>query len=373
MRRRDASQIVATATLPTCVGVSRPSFVFRWYIRATEARQTQGAFAPRNNDLEWVEIDPGMDTFGQTNAVVSVKRGFHFADNRRAVLLVKPFTWLPCLRYELKVVVHFASSGGNRSVSNFQTAVVEQARGQVHAIIDAVDTIITADQPLSLNASSSYDEDGLSPDVDLVFAWECTSLVTGKACGVDALGWTSHALQLPPGTLPVRSRVRFSVTVSSNAHSVFPCYSKKPRRATDWVVVTVKDIPAPNIRVQVCTVPACTKPIPVVQGRAAVNFRPSQSYYLRMSAAMPLVVHGEGSTHDQLTAQCGAALESRWFASIEPPAASIDTQPLTQPHRMPLAGTETFKFTLGDSPRITTAGAGYKFIMQVYKHTIEEI
>ena len=358
VRRSDTSEMVARATLPTCVGAVEPSFVFHWYVRAKEEEQ-EGVVVASHDNFEWVDVHEAKIS-GKERAFVNVK-GFHFTDKRRAALSARPFTWLPCRVYEMKAVVDFASRG-NAFVSNFQTAVVRQTRGKVHAIIDALDMIVTVNQAVTLNASSSYDEDGLAPDVNLTFAWKCTTVPGGKPCNVGIANQTSDTLFVRPGSLPPRSRMKVSVTVSSDAHPVFPCYPKKPRRATDWVVITVANVPAPDVRVQVCATPVCASPSPLVQGRAVVNFRPGQSYYLRMNADMPV----EDPSEDHATAKCGDTLESYWMSSIDAhnAAASINTKPLTKPHPLPPSGIEIFKFTLSHS-QSTAVGTSYKFTMKL--------
>ena len=357
VRRRDASEFVTTATLPTCVGAVEPSFAFHWYIRAVQQRA--GGTIAQHGDTDWVALH-ARHTLSKQHAFVNVK-GLYFTDKRRATLAARPFTWLPCLAYEVKAVVEFASRG-NASVSNFQIAVMEQTPGKVHANIDALDTTITANQAMVLNASSSYDEDGLAPDVNLTFVWTCTNVPAGTPCNVGITGQTSDTLHLRPGTLPARSRVRISVTVSSNAHPVFPCYPKEPRRATDWVVITVAKVPSPNVRVQVCATPACADPSPLVQARAVVNFRPGRAYYLRMSAAMPEL----DSSDVHATVKCGDTLASNWTSNVEvhDVAGFVNTRSLTEPHPLPPSRMETFKFSL-TNPSGAALGASYKFTLKV--------
>ena len=357
VRRRDASEIVAIATLSTCGGAVEPSFVFRWYLRTMQ--QQAGGVAALHDDFEWIDVQAANTSTGKY-AVVKVG-GLLFTDNRRATLSTKPFTWLPCLSYEVKAVVAFASRG-KASVSNFQTAAVEQTRGKVHANIDALDMTITADQAVVLNASSSYDEDGLAPKVNLTFVWKCTNMPAGTPCNVDITGQTSDTLHLRPGTLPARARVKVSVTVSSNAHPVFPCYPKQPRHATDWVVITVAEVPSPNVRLEVCATPLCAEPSPLIQSRAVVNFSPGRAYYLRMSADMPEL----DPTDDRAAAKCGETLKSYWTSNVETHefAGFINTRSLTEPHHLPPSRIETFKFSLANPPGAALS-ASYKFTMKV--------
>ena len=354
VRRRHASRIVATASLPTCAGASAPAFDFRWFVRVVEERGVSSRAL--HNEFDWVEID-ATNISEKEDAFIS-PGGFHFADKRRATLLAKPFTWCPCVEYEMKAMVQFASAD-NDPVSNFQTTLVQQAHGQVRAIIDLLNTTISPGQPLMLDASSSYDEDGLAPQVNLTFAWSCMNLTEGTPCHVQGVpSWTSDTLQLPAGALPTGSRVKFMVTVSSDAHPVFPCYPEEARQSTDWAFVVVASIPTPDVRVQVCATPSCEEPMPVIQERVVVNFRPGQSYYLHMSADMPAREH----KHGQAAAECGNALESHWSSSIVP--TCIDTASLTRQHSLPLSGVEIFKFTLKD--RLSaTMDAGYRFQIEV--------
>ena len=354
VRRQHATRIVATATIPTCAGARKPSFDFRWYVRVRE--ESSGRNRTFFNTVGWVGID--IANISKKEYGFESQGGFYFADARRAALLAKPFTWLPCAVYEMKATVQF-DSADNHPVSNFQTTTVQQAHGQVRAIIDSLNNTITSDQPLVLDASASYDEDALAPHVNLIFAWTCMTLPERTPCDLRGVpSWTSDTLQLPAGALPAGSHVKFMVTVSSDAHPVFPCYPEEPRQSTDWVFVTVADIPAPSIRVQVCATPSCAAPISVMQERVAVNFYPGQPYYLRMTADMPAREH----EHDKATAKCENALESLWSSSIVPNC--IDTALLTQQHLMPVSGVETFKFTLKNQA-MATADASYKFRIEV--------
>ena len=359
VRLQDVSEIIATATLPTCVGVSEPAFSFQWYIRAmaNEEAELDTSHSDAQDNFDWVEITTG-NAEGIEHTHMDMK-GFYFTDKRRAKLVAKPYTWRPCLSYELRAEVEFVSRDSS-PVTNFQTVVVGQRRGKVHAIIDAVDMKVTASQALTLDASSSYDEDRLTPAVRLSFLWECTIVSTGKPCRAGITGARAGILQIPANTLPARTRVRVAVTVSSDAHPVFSCYPKKPRQATDWVIITVADVPAPSVRLQVCTTRACVAPVPVIKGRAVVNYHPEQSYFLRMNTAMP----ASATEDEELTAQCGDTLQSHWSPKGGNTVDAVDTKSLVTQHPVPPSGVEILKFTLKQPPS-SARGASYRFLLSV--------
>ena len=111
-------------------------------------------------------------------------------------------------------------------------------------------------------------EDGLAPQLNPTFPSWCINFAESTPCNVqDVMSWISETLQLPADALP--ARVNFMVTVSFDAHPLFPCYSEETRQSTDWAFVAVPDIPTRTF--QFAGLPSCEKPVPVVQERVVVN------------------------------------------------------------------------------------------------------
>ncbi|EQC28549.1 hypothetical protein SDRG_13627 [Saprolegnia diclina VS20] len=248
-----ASQVVATLSDPVpVVSIVGPSVMS---VQRTQAISIQAAIAPTTSGcmaatsaVNYVWTATAVDA--STNATVPVRLANTAVDPRYFVL--SPNALSTNLNYTLRITAFYASAPAVTSadvvvISVLASPLVAQFAGGSH-VVGALD-------PITLNASTSYDPD--QADRVLQYAWSCldvtpvlntTTNMTSSSGGVcwnpmtDAaisfVGVNGPVVTLPPGSFAAPKILRFTVVVTLACSASVACGSRSATASTDITTVS---------------------------------------------------------------------------------------------------------------------------------------